>query len=620
MLKYKANIANQRHRRPPSRGIELNKLEMQPAAFEFFDIEEFLEDNFEKSRKEILLNTDTCQMREKRGFDCDSSKRNRYSMPPIVQARNFGLTNNHLLQSKQRLAMRSKIENDDESILRKKQPDLEQDPAVRSVLRNVTNRGDANETSTEMRNSAPEFLLRAQRVRQSWVEQNGNRIEKLLTENRHSDGPVSKRHSIAVSNMVAKFGETTKFPKPKLLPKPRSPKKTDTTLMQQENGLKPIIPAVPKHKVEETSEKSKDRYTFRIESSPPKSFVPKESSIEETKEEKDEKEEIKENGDASKQIMEPTTPTKPSLTLQKPAVLPVKPTHLSPVRKSFPVIKDLSPVKNSFPVIEDLSPVKKSIPVIKDLSPVKKSFPVIKDLSPVKKSFPVIEESPSPSQKCEENEQVIIEETSQEKKAVSQVADKPNKLSKLIKMRPPIAIKPMSLHRVKSDTEISRLHIKSKYNNKPADSRTNSVGDENKRKTTLFPMTNHTSQKDDDIENQNADEKKLETSDETNRKQSSSLQQSNCNSPITPKNGTTTTTTTTTTDRSPIIKEKPIFAFLKAKEATNQQSFYKGSELNRNFISSGLGRPTSVYLNSKDSIQEFGNSKPIIPQSKIITY
>ena len=57
----------------------------------------------------------------------------------------------------------------DESILRKKRPERDssgQSPAVGPVLRNVTNRGDSNETS-EMRNSAPEFLLRAQRVRQS---------------------------------------------------------------------------------------------------------------------------------------------------------------------------------------------------------------------------------------------------------------------------------------------------------------------------------------------------------------------------------------------------------------------------------------------------------------------
>ena len=584
MLKYKANIANQRHRKPPSRGTALNRETMQPAAFEFFNIEEFLDDNFDKSRKEFLLNT-ACQMREKRGFDCDASKRNRYSMPPVVQARNSALTN-HLIQAKQKLAIHSKIENDDESILRKKRPERDssgQSPAVRPVLRNVTNRGDSNETS-EMRNSAPEFLLRAQRVRQSWVEQNGNRIEKLLTENRHSDGPVNKRHSIAVSNMAAKFGETTKSPKPKLLPKPRSPKKTESTLVEQENSFKPIIPAVPKCKVEEIGDKPKDKHTLRIESSPPKVFVPKEDSIEETKEEKEDvtepikekKEEvikpIKENGVAPKQIIKPISPTKPTLTLQKPAVLPVKPANLSPVKKSFPL-----KVK-----------------------------------------------SESPSRKSEENEQVTEEKKSLEKTASTpQTENKPNELSKLFKPRPPIASKPKSIHRVKSDTELSRLHVKSQYNSKPADSKSNSIEQENKRKTVIIAMTNHNNEKslkDDNIETQNADEKKLETSDETNRNKSSSPQQKNCNRPTTPKNGTTTITTTTTTDRSPIIKEKPIFAFLKAKEATNQQSFYKGSDLNRTFISSGLGTPAKVYLNSKDSIQEFGNSKPIIPQPKIITY
>ena len=574
MLKNKANIANQRNRKPPSRGTALSRLTMQPAAFEFFDIEEFLDDNFEKSRKEILLNTETCQMREKRGFDCDAPKRNRYSMPPVVQARPFGLTNDHLLQSKQRLGLRSKIDNDDESILRKKRPDRDESELVtttKPVLRNFCPRGDSNETSSEMRNSAPEFLLRAQRVRQSWVEQNGNRIEKLLTENRHSDGPVNKRHSIAVSNMAAKFGETMLAPKPKLLPKPRSPKKTDSTLVQKENGLKPIIPAAPKFKVEEINDKPKDKYTFRVETSPLKTFVPKESSIEETIEEKESiSEPIKENGDVPKELISPTTPTRPSLTLQKPAVLPVKPPNLSPVRKSFPVNKY----------------------------------------------------SPSPSQKSEEKEQIAEEKKSPVKKAISQEENKPNEFSKQFKSRPPVAIKPKSLQRVKSDTEISRLHIKSKYNNKPADSRTNSVEAENKRKTMIIPMTNDknsNSPKDDNTENQNTDEKNHETNDETIRKQSSSPQQKNCNRPITPKNGTTTTITTTT-DRNPIIKEKPIFAFLKAKEATNQPSFYKGSDLNRTFISSGLGTPAKVYLNSKESIQEFGNSKTIIPQPKIITY
>ena len=63
MLKYKANIANQRHRKPPLEQHSTDET-MQSAAFEFFNIEEFLDDNFDKSRKEFLLNT-ACQMREK---------------------------------------------------------------------------------------------------------------------------------------------------------------------------------------------------------------------------------------------------------------------------------------------------------------------------------------------------------------------------------------------------------------------------------------------------------------------------------------------------------------------------------------------------------------------------
>ena len=71
----------------------------------------------------------------------------------------------------------------------------------------------------------------------------------------------------------------------------------------------------------------------------------------------------------------------------------------------------------------------------------------------------------------------------------------------------------------------------------------------------------------------------------------------------------------TQTNNSSFIKEKPIFAYLKAKEETNQKSFNTGSQMNRAFLSSGI--PTSgIQAKDKDNF----NSKPIIPQPKIITY
>ncbi|KAI6647595.1 hypothetical protein LOD99_8669 [Oopsacas minuta] len=588
ILKSKAAVANQRRRKPPTRQSAQNRLTLPPQANEFSDIAEFLDGNFEKSRKEIMMNEgEGCQMREKKGIDYDCPRRNnstkRYTMPPI-QPRNFGLTNSYLVQSRQKLAQNK--ENEDTEILRKSRLGNQDESKTRTsepvsppkpALRNLTNRANLkpNEPSPEMRNPTPEFLQHAQRVRKSWVDQSGLRIERLMTEPRLKYDHANKRHSIAVTKGAAELQI-----RPKVMPKPRSPKKTDSGLIYTEN-VKPIIPTAPKIKEAQVgeAEKSKVRLSFKVECQPVKTEIENESP----KEAKDIEIRVKVNSEQNSPLspkprIKPTTPTKPSVTLQKPKVLPSKPAVLSPERKPIPSSRTTIPPMTS-------------------------------------------------SQKSEENEQVVEETDSPERKVDNEAESITTEPSKQANPRPPIALKPKSLQRGKSNTEMSKISITTKYgNNKPLE---NQINDEEKaksnRKSMIINLKSEKSIEDDDSEFRDKTSNKIGTATDNktyknesksteNSKQSISPQQKNYNSPITPNNSTPTA------ERSPIQKEKPIFAFLKAKETTNQQSCYKGSDLNGSFISSGLGTSAKVFINSKDSMQEFANSKSIIPQQKIITY
>ena len=414
----------QRQRKPPTRGTALNRLTMHQQTEDFFDIQEFLEGNFEKSRKEIM--TDGCKMREKKvAPQLEGVKRNsivkRYSMPQI-QSPKYGLTSNYLMQSRQKLNLETgdavKLRRNrlgrDESITKISENESTTTPEPRNVQISVESLSNASES----RNSAPEFMKQAQRMRKSWVEQNGLRIEKLLCESGTAFDQAKKRHSVAVSTL----GQNSVPPKPKLLPKPRSPKKTESSLVYQSNGIKPIIPSVPKLKDianDDTSDKQLGNFSFKVECEVEKKGTYNNLSTNVIKEMKTVIDKSQESSTVSNQSdapaspvkkTKPTTPTKPSIAFLKPKVQPPKPTT-SPERKIMPTKKVVT-LSTSEPKNEDRA----------------------------------VEGRKSATDESHLNEEEIF----------------PNETFKQTKPRPPIAQKPKSLQRVKSGTGASIVVAKQK--------------------------------------------------------------------------------------------------------------------------------------------------------------
>ena len=538
--------------------------------------------------------TEGCKMREKKANpQLESVKRNsivkRYSMPPI-QIPNYGLTNNYLIQSRQRLNMESgdavKLRTNrlvrDDSITKISENDSTPKPVIEQS--HVESPGNA----TESRNSAPEFIMQAQRMRKSWVEQNGLRIEKLLNDSGNAYDQAKKRHSIAVSTMAGS-------PKPKLLPKPKSPKKTELSIVQQSNDIKPIIPTVPKLKeiqIDETTDKQREIFSFNVDGDTEKKGTYNKLTNNVIKEIKNINDINQENGSLDKsqndttitpiKKFKPTTPTKPSIAFSKPKALSPKPT-LSPERKAMSTSKIVPNLKTEMKSEEKVS--------------VSEEKTLIK-----------IETN------C--NEEII-----------------PNETSKQTKPRPPIAQKPRSLQRVKSETGPSMIKYLENKPKSPTEGKNTESLQQNNRKTVVdkknekldeFSSNKAANSARDNITSNIEEDLKSSRNDEFEKNGSknneSGLVKLIKQSSNTDKNSSSINNNNTQTTDCSSIKEKPIFAFLKAKEANNQQSFYKGSDLNRNCVSSGLSTSAKAFINPSDSLQEFGSSNPIIPQPKIITY
>ena len=542
----------------------------------------------------------------------------RYSMPP-------GLTSNYLIQSRQRLGLRSNTENND-VVLRKNRLGRdesitninENDPMPKPVPRNAPNRFNAPNlvdspgNSNESRNSAPEFILQAQRMRKSWVEQNGLRIEKLLSDSNNIYDPSKKRHSVAVTtnNSVSPMAQNGGILKPKLLPKPKSPKNIESGLVHQWNGVQPIIPAFPKLKEiqsDETTDKQKDKLSFKVECDSEEKETYDELPNNVIQETKNIIDKIHENGSVKNgqndttvppiKKVKPIMPLKPDFASSKPKMLPPKPI-LSPERKSMSII-------NTIPEItaELKSEGKDTIPEETTVTEKKEIHHNEKEISPI--------ETP-----------------------------------KQIRPRPPIARKPKSLQRVKSDTGLSMLITKYKLDqNKVIEGKPKTLAEGNKSKSLEGNETKQNSNNDTVIDDNkgklgefgnntvaNSFKDNKPTSIENSKSVRNELEKNGLNkhsnghatlikqSSNTDNNSPSINNNTTQTTASISIKEKPIFAFLKAKEANNQQSFYKGSDLNRKCVSSGFGTSAKTFINSNDSRKEFGSSNPIIPQPKIITY